>query len=89
MAGAIRALHELGIQIGSDISFVGCDNVLVAELHQPPIAVAYRDAGALGTAGASMLLSALSTSLPDSPVEDTVLPTEFMVRPSCGPPPDR
>ena len=42
MAGAIRALHELGIQIGSDISFVGCDNVLVAELHQPPIAVAYR-----------------------------------------------
>ena len=70
MAGAIRALHELGIQIGSDISFVGCDNVLVAELHQPPIAVVYRDAGALGTAGASMLLSALSTSLPDSPVED-------------------
>ena len=89
MAGAIRALHELGIQIGSDISFVGCDNVLVAELHQPPIAVVYRDAGALGTAGASMLLSALSTSLPDSPVEDTVLPTEFMVRPSCGPPPNR
>ena len=50
MAGAIRALHQLDIQIGTDISFVGCDNVLVAELHQPPIAVVYRDAGALGAA---------------------------------------
>ena len=39
------------IQIGTDISFVGCDNVLVAELHQPPIAVVYRDAGELGATG--------------------------------------
>jgi LacI family transcriptional regulator len=88
MAGAIRALHQLDIQIGTDISFVGCDNVLVAELHQPPIAVVYRDAGALGAAGASMLLSALG-DLKDTPIGDVVLPTEFMVTPSCGPPPHR
>jgi LacI family transcriptional regulator len=88
MAGAIRALHELDIQIGTDISFVGCDNVLVAELHQPPIAVVHRDAGALGTAGARMLLATLGR-VEHEPTDEVVLPTEFMVRPSCGPPPRR
>ncbi len=88
MAGAIRALHELDIQVGRDISFVGCDNVLVAELHQPPIAVVYRDAGALGEHGARMLLSAIASKETDAlSVEETVLPTEFLARPSCAPPP--
>ena len=92
MAGAIRALHELDVKIGTDISFVGCDNVLIAELHEPPIAVVYRDASALGEQGAHMLLTALSTKdvvdgEEPAVIEEVVLPTEFLARPSCGPPP--
>jgi LacI family transcriptional regulator len=92
MAGAIRALHELEVKIGTDISFVGCDNVLIAELHEPPIAVVYRDASALGEQGAQMLLTALaSKDIVDGEepnvIEEVVLPTEFLARPSCGPPP--
>ena len=90
MAGALRALHERNIEIGTDMSFVGCDNVAIAELHQPPIAVTYRDAGALGEVGARMLIHELNnpdqSTEPNEPNEPTVLPTGFLPRPSCGRP---
>lgn len=86
MAGAIRALHERGVRVGTDISFVGCDNVLSAELHQPPISVVYRDASALGEHGARMLLRALGAT-DGAPIDEVILPTEFLATPSCGPPP--
>jgi len=89
MAGAIRALHELDIRVGTDISFVGCDNVLIAELHQPPIAVVYRDASSLGEHGARMLMAALDDKNGTTVHQEVVLPTEFQATPSCGPPPDR
>ena len=87
MAGAIRALHELDVRVGTDISFVGCDNVLIAELHQPPIAVVYRDAGAARRTRRQMLMS---RSAPSNGGEtdrrgrpaDRVPP-----HPSCGPRP--
>lgn len=87
MAGALRALHENGIRIGEEMSFVGCDNVLVAELHDPPIAVVQRDAAELGEQAAKMLLAALSDEDPRAfRAEPTVLPTRFMPRASCMPP---
>lgn len=87
MAGALRALHESGVRIGEEMSFVGCDNVLVAELHDPPIAVVYRDAAELGMQGARLLLDALAADEPRNyRAEPTVLPTRFMPRASCRPP---
>ncbi len=83
MAGALRALHERGVRVGEDISFIGCDNVLVAELHDPPIAVVRRDTHALGEQAAELLLRALGG---EEGIEDVVLPTEFLLRPSCAPP---
>jgi LacI family transcriptional regulator len=88
MEGALRALHECGIEIGTDISFVGCDNVAIAELHQPQIAVTFRDASSLGEVGARVLLEAHADRDPDRPPpEPTVLTTGFLPRPSCAPPP--
>lgn len=90
MSGALRAIHELGLEVGADVSFVGCDNVLIAELHQPPIAVVVRDASILGREGAKLLLHALAEKDPKNlTVDDVVLPTQFLVRPSCAPPPPR
>ena len=90
MEGALRALHERNISIGTDMSFVGCDNVPIAELHQPPIAVTFRDTGALGEVGARMLIEALQHEESSATnVEPVVLPTGFLPRPSCGPPPTR
>jgi LacI family transcriptional regulator len=87
MEGALLALREAGIEVGRDISFVGCDDVALAEVHQPPIAVVRRDIGAVGVAAAELLLADLD---PENGADETpreiVLPTEFINRPSCAPP---
>jgi LacI family transcriptional regulator len=87
MAGALSALRERGITVGEDISFVGSDDVPLAALHTPAIAVVRRDVHLLGESGAELLLRALAGQGDD--VEDVVLPTDFLARPSCAPPPVR
>jgi LacI family transcriptional regulator, galactose operon repressor len=84
MQGALLELRESGQEVGRDISFVGCDDVALAELHRPPIAVVYRDARAAGVCAAELLLAALAG---DDSVADIMLPTTFIARPSCAPPP--
>lgn len=86
MEGALTTLKEAGVQVGRDISFVGCDDVAVAELHEPQIAVVRRDSRAAGEASAELILADLE---PDSGNADApreiVLPTEFVARASCAP----
>jgi LacI family transcriptional regulator len=84
MIGALRALRERGLRLGTDVSFVGCDDVAVAELHEPPVAVVTRDPKRIGELAAELLLSTLGER--DEP-ETRELPTAFLPRPSCGPPP--
>jgi LacI family transcriptional regulator len=88
MQGSLRALAEAGIRLGPEMSFVGCDDVAVAEFHHPPIAVVHRDVQAIGEASAELLLMALDERH-DDPVEDVTLPTEFLDRPSCAPPAEK
>lgn len=83
MHGALRALRDAGLQLGADMSLVGCDDVAVAEFHHPPIAVVRRDTRASGDHAAQMLIHALAGGEYDA---DIVLPTEFVARPSCAPP---
>lgn len=82
MHGALRAMHDLGMHVGDEVSFVGCDDVAIAQLHQPPIAVVRRDNRGLGERAAELLLAELETDVQPA---DIVLPTEFVARPSCGP----
>ena len=81
MHGALRVLHERGREVGRDVSFVGCDDVAIAELHRPRIAVVRRDLRAMGVAAAEMMLEALVGA---GPPRQEVLPTEFVAAPSCG-----
>jgi LacI family transcriptional regulator len=84
MLGALRVIHERGLRLGQDLSFVGCDDVAITDLYQPPVAVVRRDNFAMGRTAAELLLARLRD---DAPPSDVVLPTEFVARPSCGPPP--
>ena len=84
MQGALRALRDRGTKVGVDMSFVGCDNVAVAELHTPQIAVVRRDMVSIGEAAADLLLELLNGF---KGTKEIRLPTEFVSRPSCGPPP--
>jgi LacI family transcriptional regulator len=86
MLGALRVLHARGIRLGGEVSFVGCDDIPVSELYDPPISVVRRDNGAIGSCAAELMLEALKD---EAYVSDMVLPTEFVARPSCGPVPAR
>jgi len=83
MHGALRGLRDAGVRVGEQMSFIGCDDVAVAEFHQPPIAVVRRDTRAIGELGAEILIAALGG---DKEPVDRILPTEFVARPSCAPP---
>lgn len=82
MQGSLRALREQGRRVGDDVSFVGCDDVGVAELHDPQIAVVRRDLEAGGANAAQLLLDLLSGA---ENATDVILATEFVPRPSCAP----
>jgi LacI family transcriptional regulator len=84
MLGALRVVRERGITLGRDLSFVGCDDVAITDLFQPAVAVVRRDNYAMGRTAAELLLARLRDGAPPSEV---VLATEFVARPSCGPPP--
>jgi LacI family transcriptional regulator, galactose operon repressor len=84
MLGALRVVSERRLTLGRDLSFVGCDDVAITDLFQPPVAVVRRDNYAMGRTAAELLLARLREGAPPS---DVVLPTEFVARPSCGPPP--
>ena len=84
MLGALRVLNSRGVRLGRDVSFVGCDDIPVSELYDPPVAVVRRDAAAIGRSAAELMLARLGGA---ADVEDVTLPTEFIARPSCGPVP--
>jgi LacI family transcriptional regulator len=84
MLGALRVVSDRGIRLGGELSFVGCDDVAITDLYQPPIAVVRRDNVGLGRTAAELLLARMRD---DAEPSDVQLPTEFVPRPSCGPPP--
>jgi LacI family transcriptional regulator len=85
MQGSLLTLHDAGVEVGREISFVGCDDVAIAELHRPPVAVVRRDVPAVGIAAAELLLAGLDAT--DDRPREVVLPTEFVARASCAPAP--
>jgi LacI family transcriptional regulator len=86
MQGALHALRDAGVRVGEELSFVGCDNASLSELHDPPIAVVSRDMRTLGERGAELLLAQMEG---DETIREVVLPTTFLSRPSCQSPPAR
>jgi LacI family transcriptional regulator len=85
MIGALQVISERGLDLGVDLSFVGCDDISIASLYRPPVAVIDRDIEALGRTAAELVLESLQTG--GGEVRTVVHPTDFLARPSCGPAP--
>jgi LacI family transcriptional regulator len=81
MLGSLKVLHARGVRLGRDVSFVGCDDIPVSELYEPPIAVVRRDTAAIGRSAAELMIALLA----GEPVQDVTLPSEFVARASCAP----
>lgn len=85
LVGALQELVDRGARLGEGgLSLVSCDEISLTELFSPAIAVVRRDNRELGRQAAQLLLRHLEG---EGEPETVVLPTEFVPRPSCAPPP--
>lgn len=81
LAGALTEIRRRRISMPDQLSLVSCDDVALARLMVPPIAVVRRDTRELGRTAAELLLGQLRD---DESPRTVVLPTEFVARESIG-----
>lgn len=83
--GAIRALSEHGINVPSQCSVIGFDDIAVSAYFNPPLTTIQQDLETQGTIGAEVLLKGLLE--PGAPVPGSRLIPRLVVRSSTAPPP--
>ena len=81
--GAMRALHELGRRVPSDVIIVGFDDMDVAASFWPPLTTVRQDFAAVGRLSIQKLLAKVTD--PASPSDATVVPTDLIIRKSTAP----
>jgi DNA-binding LacI/PurR family transcriptional regulator len=80
-AGALAAIHEGGLRVPEDISVVGFDDQRSSAYTTPPLTTVRAPTEQVGRVAAGQLLNLLRGS-PADPL--TLLPTELVIRRSCG-----
>ena len=78
--GAIRCLLKAGISVPGDVSVVGYDNLKIAAYSRPSLTTISQDMSKAGRIIVSKLLAAREGGV----VRSERLPTELIVRESCG-----
>jgi LacI family transcriptional regulator len=76
--GAVRAIHDRGLEIPGDVGLVGFDDTPVAELMRPTITVVSQPVHEIGRTAAELLLDAD----PGRPARDVVLAPSLVIRQS-------
>ncbi len=83
--GLMKGLRRLGVGVPKDVSVVGFDNVLLAEVIEPELTTVAAPLRAQGTTAVRNLVAMIGGA---SPSGDAVLmPAKLVVRASTGPPP--
>jgi DNA-binding LacI/PurR family transcriptional regulator len=80
--GAIRAAHAAGLRVPDDIAVVGFDDASFASIMEPALTTVRQDKPGLGTAACEALVRIINSTGSGPPV--VILPTELVVRESCG-----
>jgi len=80
--GALRALLEAGVSVPEEVALVGFGNIRCAEHVSVPLTTVAQSRHALGEALARLALDRLHH--PAAPPTEIVLPTQLIVRQSCG-----
>ena len=74
--GAMRALHEAGIDIPRDVSIVGFDDIAAARLAEPPLTTISQDTRLAG----ETLVETLIANIEERAPEGVLLPVRLVVR---------
>lgn len=85
LAGVLPAVRMRGLTIPDDISIIASNDSELAQLASPAITVIRYDAQLLGREAAQLLLSQLNDEHPSTGTRIEI-PTELVVRASCGAP---
>ena len=80
--GAMRALREAGKRIPEDIAVAGFDDIPLAAHTEPPLTTVRQHIPRLGAIAADTLIDLISH--PDGQPRRILLPTELVIRASCG-----
>lgn len=81
--GVLRCAHALGLQVPSDVSVVGFDDIDVAAYVEPPLTTIRQPKRVMGRRGLELLLGQPAT---DKPIEERLVGS-LMIRESSGPAP--
>jgi LacI family transcriptional regulator len=80
--GTLLALRDLGLQVPHDVALVGFDDLEWTTLIEPPLTVVRQPVNDIGRHAGERLLARMNGDR--SPPHRIRLPTEFIVRGSCG-----
>ncbi len=83
--GAMRALRQAGLRVPDDVAIVGFDDIPLASSIEPPLTTIRQPIERLGTIAVEVLLSLLEKPPEErQPAQRIILPTELVIRTSCG-----
>jgi LacI family transcriptional regulator len=80
--GAIRALREAGRRVPEDVAVVGFDDIAVAASADPPLTTVRQPSDRMGAVATETLIDMIDHD--DAFLHRVVLPTELVIRGSCG-----
>jgi LacI family transcriptional regulator len=83
--GALHALATAGIRVPEDIAVVGFDDIFPASLCDPPLTTVHQPIRKLGERACDRLIARIAD--PSMRTKLELLPTELVLRSSCGCPP--
>lgn len=79
--GALLALHQAGKRVPEDVAIVGFDDASYARFLTPPLTTVHAPIAESGRKAAEQIIRLIQGKTPDML---TLLPTELIVRDSCG-----
>jgi LacI family transcriptional regulator, galactose operon repressor len=80
--GALRALRDANKRVPEDIALVGFDDMPFATRTDPPLTTVRQPIQRAGSVAVDTLIDLVAH--PDSPPRRIILPTELVIRASCG-----
>ncbi len=81
-SGALRAIHEAGLRVPADLALIAFDDTPLTVCTDPPLTVVRQPAHQLGQLAVEILLDLIDH--PEDAPQCLLLPTELVVRASCG-----
>jgi hypothetical protein len=83
--GVLRALAAAGVRVPDEMAVVGFDDIYPSSLFDPPLTTVYQPMRMLGERACARVLERIADPSLGPAIE--LLPTELVLRSSCGCPP--